>query len=776
VAAVVNARGEVLAGAAAAVPRRARRLRAGGPLVEVARKLHAVLTSGHRALGYNVQGACSVVEVIEDDETKTTTRRAPPDLRLAELADDCARRAPLWRPARSLTDGVLTPRRFTSHVLAQHLAGEYWVAAEAPAWVEWVALDIDAHPDQARDGALAGPRARERAERVLASVWRALRCSSTRQPGVFRSPGGGFHVWIALSRGAGAGNGETTWPAWFVRAWFSLVLRERGVDVSPGRCEVYPAGRRLRAPCGARMELLQPRNPDNPDDLRLIRWEGTYGLREERGDQAQRDQTHVRRVVPLVETFLAAYEASRRPLDEWLGRPEAAWDRAWGFLLWRADRASKNADGSLGGEEQSQQRDDVPPGGHAEDLAELVGGAVKEAEGIADLVVHPDPDPEADHLSDLPPDPDPDLPPAPAGELVRGRAWRNKVNHLVTRGLTSAGRRHDAVLALTFYYGAECGLSREATLQRLEDWCMRHTHAGSVTLAEEGRSAFVKVCRAEAANYFDGYAHRWPRRGGGVPCAPLADREWEIVALAHPSVRDEVAVLLSWLAGNADAAGIVGAPVELAGGLVAALCPERRVLVDGSRRRAAAVAVEELLRLGVMTLHRKHWAGCHGRIYKVWHRFGASVPPAAHQTRQEAPGGAKPAALVVAERRVPEGTLRAWSAGTTAPAWVKLDVDPDVTPPAVPGARAPWWVRLYTEREFTVEEFWYGDDTVIPLPHRERVRYPWMRPRPSTLPPGAPAPAQLTLAVPAELVPLLPGGLVSAVDGAWRAWARRDGA
>lgn len=761
-------RGEVLAGAVAAVPRRMRRLRAGGPLVDVARKLHAVLTSGHRKLGYNVQGACSVTELADDGG-----RRAPSDLQLAELADDCARRSPLWRPARTLTKGILTPRVFTSRVLAQHLAGEYWVAPEAPGWVEWVALDIDAHPDQARDGALAVPRARERAERVLASVWRALGCSSTRQPVVFRSPGGGFHVWIALSRGA-HGNGENTWPAWLVRAWFALVLRERGVDVAPGRCEVYPAGRRLRAPCGARMELLQPQQPDNPDDLRLIAWQGTYGLREERSNQAQRDQVHVRRVVPMVETFLAAYEASRRPLDEWLGRPEAAWDRVWGFLLWRADRASQKPDGSVGEGEQSQQRDDVPPGGHAEDLAELVRGSVEEhraAGSVAELVPHHGTDPEADHLSNLPPDPDPDLPPAPAGELVRGRAWRLKVNHLVTRGLTRAGARHDAVLALTFYFAAECGLPREATLQRLEEWCLRHTHPGSVTLATEGRAAFVKVCRAEAANYFDHYAHRWPRRGGGVPCAPLADREWQIVALAHASVRDEVAVLLSWLAGNADAAGIVGAPVELAGALVAALCPERRVLVDGSRRRAAAVAVEELLRLGVMTLHRKHWAGCHGRIYKVWHRFGASTPPAALQTRQDAPGVAKPAALVIAERLVPEGVLRAWSAGTTAPAWVELEADPAVVPPAVPGARAPWWVRLYTEREFTVEEFWYGDDTVIPLPRRDRVRYPWMRPRPAHRSPGQAEP--LALAVPAELVPHLPPGLADSIDGAWRAWQRR---
>ena len=52
-----------------------------------------------------------------------------------------------------------------------------------------------------------------------------------------------------------------------------------------------------------------------------------------------------------------------------------------------------------------------------------------------------------------------DVPPIPAADPgVRGRAFKEKVRRLLSEGITEPSTRHDAVLTLSFYWAATCGL------------------------------------------------------------------------------------------------------------------------------------------------------------------------------------------------------------------------------------------------------------------------------------------------------------------------------
>ena len=443
-----------------------------------ASRLYELISSGHDRLEFNVDARGPALTAIGADG-----KRWP--VQVGGSGDGSV--PPPWQRARELrAGGEIVPRRFNSFVLERHVSGKYSVAPAAAGWVQWVALDIDAH----RRSGESALEARRRALGVLGTVWRVLNCSADRHPIVLRSPGGGFHVWFPLTRGPGSVNPEHTWPARAVRGWFERHLTEAGLELAPGTLEVFPSGRCLRAPCGVGTVLLQATQPDEPDALGLVPWPDT--MRNERVDwRGEREalSSPVRRVVPTIRAFVAQWEAQRRTLAEWLGRPEAGWDPAWGPLGWRSDPAEANEPGPAGEknsggisspqDSRSQESDDLSLGVFAAPARMGVGEGSRvvrrSRSGRGRSGSDSDPIPD---LSITPAAPEVDVPQVPGGgPLVRGRAFRNKVERLVGEGVTDPSTRHDAVLTLAFYWAATCGLGVEQALARLEQWCRAHPHA-----------------------------------------------------------------------------------------------------------------------------------------------------------------------------------------------------------------------------------------------------------------------------------------------------------
>jgi hypothetical protein len=290
----------------------------GDELHALAVQLYGLLSSGHDALAWNVDARGPALTVLGADG-----KRRPVQIG----GGDAGASAPPWQRARELRPGgVEVDRRFNPWVLERHLRGKYSVAPAAPGWVQWVALDIDAHPAPGAPELVARRLAKARADRVLAGVWRALRCSAERHPLVLRSPGGGYHVWFPLTRGPSSSNPEHTWPALVARAWFERHLVAAGLELAPGVLEIFPSGRCLRAPCGLGQQVLQARRPDDPDALDLVPWPGTMASAERVDWRGERPalSAPVRRVVPMVRSFVAQWDAQRRTLAEWLGRSEAS--------------------------------------------------------------------------------------------------------------------------------------------------------------------------------------------------------------------------------------------------------------------------------------------------------------------------------------------------------------------------------------------------------------------------------------------------------------------
>jgi len=704
-------------------------------LHELAEQLCALIASGHDALAYNVDAHGAALTMLGGDGRRRAVSRG------GEGGVD----RPAWQRARELVDGAERDRRFNAWVLERHLAGRYSVAPAAAGWVGWVALDIDAHVMPGSPELAARRQAKERADRVLAGVWRALGCSAERHPLILKSPGGGYHVWLPLTRGETSSNPEHTWPAAVARAWVERHLVATGLELAPGVLEVFPSGRCLRAPCGRGVMLLHATRPSEPDALGLVPWSGTMADQQRidwRGVHTELSMP-VRRVVPMVRTFVAQWEAQRRTLADWLGRPEAAWDPTWGFLGWRDEDAAalgeispaKNSGGGNEGQKsRSQESDDVPGRRGA-----VPPGGVQEGLGrSADRRRSDSPIPD-DFLT--PPAPDVDLPPDPVGAvLVHGRAFKVKVRTYLRAGITASSTRHDAVLCLVFYWGATCGRDLEVVLARLAAWCRAHVHAGS-RLGARPR-VFLATCLREGRHYFEHYASRWRfrGRGDGGGLVALAPADHAVLADVDPRVRDEVAVILMWLAGRADDAGRVVEPVQIATGLLARLCGDRRILDEGKRRRTSTVALAELVRLGVLTLASEYRVGQRGRTWSVWYQFGSGALPrpislpaaqwaelasplvvaqaptlaiaAPIEPSADADAARAPIveARVVGERVVSEGLLRVLSDGTRGAPRTLLTLARDVERPTVtPAARLPWFVRMYRMRPFTPGQLWAPD-------------------------------------------------------------------
>jgi hypothetical protein len=744
-------------------------------------------------LGYSVQGAPALFELGPDGKV---TRARSAEEQTLEVSREAERTQ--WHAARILRAGKHEPRPFTPWTVRSHLRGDYSAAPESHRWASWVALDIDAH---VRPGE-AVEEARSRAVAMLGGVWRAFRFSSARQPVLLRSPRGGFHVWIPLTRGAGASNAEHTWPRDWVRSWIKFHLREAGIEERDGELEIYPSGRRLRLPCGVGTELLKPTRPDDASDLGLVPWEGTFSYR----DEALGGWRRVRRVLPMARAFCDAFEARRMTLAELLDRTDAEWDRSWAFfgrrpgVLPDAD-AKKTGEGDGSSDTPIQQIADVPPPGGTGGRVVLRGSRRGRGKGRA-----PRGEDGLDPNISSPADPDPDQPDEPVSGLPRGAAFARKVTQLLSRGITEPHARYDAVKTLTFHWGARCGLSRSLVLEHLERWCMGLPHEGSATLRDGGPAAFLKVCLREARSYYDACHERWPFRGrGGVPSAVLTTIDHVVLAHVEPRARDEAAAILSWLAGNADARGWVDDPVELAHGLLRVLCGERRMASAGSQRRRATVAVEELVRLGVLTMHTDYAVGSHGRVFQCWYRFGSGelarpfdlaaeaelvvpdAPPQARdrkrgtvtsETRHRTLNGALAGCRVLAERVVPEGTLLVLGDGTRAAPRVVLQRRRDQLPsPELVDARGiRWWTAHYVERRFSPGEFRHGDPMVaIKAGRRCWPVYGWMRDSAYRTKNASPLPlpanvTPLVLVIPQGVVEVMPADLRVFLSRPWQAW------
>lgn len=786
-------------------------------LHELAVQLYELIGSGHDALAYNVDARGAALTAIGADG-----KRRPIQAAGREGAEP-----PAWQRARELRDGVEVDRRFNPWVLGRHLRGRYSVAPASAGWVQWVALDIDAHPVPGSPEHVARRLAKERADRVLAGVWRALGGSAERHPLVLRSPGGGYHVWLPLTRGPMSTNPEHTWPAAVARAWVERHLLAAGLELAPGVLEVFPSGRCLRAPCGLGMQVLKATRPDDPEALGLVPWPGTMASAERvdwRGERGSLSAP-VRRVVPMVRTFVAEWQAQRRTLADWLGRPEASWDPTWGFLGWR-DEGPEGPGGEIASAEKnsvpaaavgsipSQELVDVPgrlggrrsggnEGGRAAGRRSVQEGCSSAASSSDENLIPP-------FAQDV------DRPPDPAGDPgVRGRAFREKVQGLLTRGVTEPGTRHDAVLTLAFYWAATCGLGEVGALARLDAWCKAHPHAGS-RLSDRPR-LFRDTCVREAAHYIAHHAPRWRfiGKGDGGGLATLTPADQAVVAAADARVQGEVAAILAWLAGRADGEGRIGEPVQIATGLLARLCGDRRVDEGGQRRRTTTLALAELERLGVLTLAREYHVGHRGRSWCCWYRFGsgelpraveissaawsAIAPERACAERAEVPlaaeaegelvvpegsaGVAAPAPTptpvsvrVLGERDVPEGVIQVLSDGVRGAPRTLLAVATDVgRPTARPASREPWFVRMFQRRTFTPAELLVADAAkVIPMPDLEARRRMTRRERlagasrapAAVVPLRAPAAEDLAAAVSAPTSPPLEPAPAPAVERA----------
>jgi hypothetical protein len=677
-----------------------------------------------------------------------------------------------WRPAVEIVRGLEEkPRKLTPWTVAHHLAGRSTIAPAASSWTSWIALDIDAH---APEGDAAAKReAMARRDRVLASVWRACGWSAEVQPIVLLSPGQGYHLWLPITRECGPDGGpvlDHRWPSAWAQSWMVHHLADSGVAVRGGVVEVFPSGNRLRAPCGRGSLLLQAMNPDDPDRLELVPMPGTFRPRV--------DDRPVRLIEASARAFVAQWDARRRPLAAWVGgRPGAQWDPRWGFLARRgANRDLKNSEVLLGGESgRSHERDAAPgpPRGAVSDPDPTVAGtgavgpvpgAGAAPPGRARAGRRPDPD-----LGSVKLNPSPVGVDTSAGEdtgpLVRGIHYHQKVARLLGEGITEPSTRHDAVLLLTFHFACS-GLDDRAVVDEIRAWCRAHAHAGST--ATDG-GTFERESVGCAVRYLRSHGHGWKRggaRGRRVVPRPLAAADAAVIAAVDPAVAVEVRALLGWLAGlPRTKEGRPGEAVELAGGLLYALAPERRVMVEGKRRRAWSIAVAELARVGVLALHTDYAPGTHGRVFACWYRFGsgelpavstvpaeawaeaAPLAPPAPTLAEVAPAPTGPVVVVgdvpaaptcavgavvavreLAAREVPEGRLRVLVAEGERFARVLLEAAaalPEVYTPA----RGAWWARMYRGRRFTPAELEGATPgKVIPFPGGPGgPRPPWTR-------------------------------------------------
>lgn len=545
-------------------------------LVGLVQQLFGVITDDMRGRRYNVR--------------RGPWRRSEVDGRM--VPDRFADEDGPWIRARDIRlDGRSVERKADHYVLAAHVRGDIDIAIEASTWCGYVVLDID-RPDVAYRPGEPVDAARELAadgarDRTLAMVWRAYEFGTGRLPVIWKTPGGGYHLYLPHSRPGGQ-----TWP----RRW-AVRLHERhldacGVERRAGVLEVYPTDTPLRAPCGRRMFLLDPTRPDDPDDLGLVPTCADARMVTRNG--VRQIEQH-RDVVRVVDEFLARMELARRPIEDWLWLPEPAWDERWG--PWGKMPRGEAGDAALASRSVENPHESVapPPKG---------GPGVSEGHG----------------------------------HLVFGAAWRAEVARLWSFGVRS-GSRHDGVLKWAWYWFVCRRAGREGTLAEVESWLRDPSipHE-SPTLKRHGIERFVRISIGEAARYvrrLEAYVGKesTPERTvdvSGLRTPQLRDPDRAVLRqVVSVEVHREATAILSYVSMHAAADGYVDGEVELGVAVLAAICGQRRIETDrGEKCRAAHVAVADLIAAGMISLAVDYSQGRHGRRYYVWYKFGSGELPA----------------------------------------------------------------------------------------------------------------------------------------------------
>jgi hypothetical protein len=587
-----------------------------------------------------------------------------------------------WRPAREWDGTECRNRTLSVADLAQHLAGTWDVAVEAPSWSSCLVFDIDRHLPWMHEHL---PREVQEATRqrdaTLTALWRALGFSASKQPVILQTPRGGYHVYLPLVWEAPPGT-ESRWPNAAMRRHVEHVLRREGIELKPGVLELYPSGVPLRAPCGRSTLLVYATRPDEPERLGLELVPGTFRGAADRGDltSARGDlpfagmelepQFQARRNVRgQITAFISALEGARRPLGEWLGTDAPLWDSQWGPFGSRISAGDRSTQPVS----PTNSRCSPPEGG----LRRV----------------------ERD------------------GWLLRGPAFFERVRDLLENGITHPGGRHDAALKLAFYWGAVRALPPFEVLARLNAWLQSHPHRSR--LRDMSPARFVHETVAEAWHYYRHHVVHCVGRAAatadgrpGVGRLQAVDEAVfldEVPADVWPGVR----AFLGFLARLAGEDGVVGQPVEMSYRFLIALCGDRRVWRGGQRRRLYRVALDELQRLGVLTLHRGYQVGMRGREFSVWYRFGAGELPQLTREGDRLVGVRAVSTGVLCALARADGTLR-----------LVLECKRQVQEAIEPGS---WWVRMFAARLFTVGEFLHArPDKAVPGP------WSWRRVRPET--------------------------------------------
>ena len=623
-----------------------------------ARALWAVLSDGHKRLSYNV----SRTYCLRDADTRKPIRSSWVD-------------RGTWRPARDVdAAGEHVDRTLNPFVLQKHLLGKYDVAWQAPSWTSLVVFDIDRHlpgrtpaHEASFETVLA---ANNKRDQTLARLWAAFGFGAHLQPVILQTPSGGYHVYLPLCRHTDDTAAERTWPAAWVRERIEHHLNQAGLSLSPGTLELFPSGVRLRAPCGLGQMLLDVTCPDDSDYLGLVPALGTT---------VDRAGTLSRRIGPLVRQFCTRLEQARRPLDQWLNLERPAWHPTWGPFGTRDEMAPQTS---------------VP----------------KKQEMEFQGVLHP-----SQHNVDVMGDGAVALGQESSGCLLYGKAFVERIRDLSQFGLTEPSQRHDAALKLVWYWGRVRALAKEEVLSLLREWLEGFCHVSHTR--QRSFTGFVKTCLREAAHYFDRHV-----RPGQRACASSRtdvalrllepeDERW-LQSNVNLEVRQEAILILRYLKGFANTSGRVPGTVNLSGQILASMCGERRISVveaDGvpKRRRATVLAMEKLVRLGVLALHTNYSTGRHGRLYTCWYQFGSGALP------KEDKAGRR----VLAVRSIEEGGLQVVSDGG------RVICELLTTPGSI--GKTPvvdqtlWWQRMYQRRSFTPAEFFEGDvRKLIPGPFR----------------------------------------------------------
>ncbi len=679
-------------------------------LVSEARELYTLLSGGHPRLTYYVSRTFAIRDRMEGE--------------CHDLVD-----AGEWRLAQEYVEDSLQPRTCNPFVLRKHLMGDYDVAIESPGWCGWLAFDVDCHvpgvatrrsppsvrlaperdervPGQLRleldvgnhvPGFATGPSpesvrlARERCDRVLGQLMDAFGLGRN-EPVLLGSPSGGFHVYLPLIRTEEAR--ETTWPAARIRAVVQRRLDAVGLELRPGVIELFPSGTALRAPCGRGMELLCSDS-----------WMPIPGTYRYRGKQ------RVRCIDAMVRQFLEQWRERARTLEEWTEVPGARWHAVFG--PWGDRKAEKLALGDLGGVCRSQDKEDVSPG---------TG------------------------------------PTGPHG-VLRGAAFVSEVRRLCLEGLTEAGTRHFALLRLLWYWRVCCRLEVVTCLARLEQWLRAFAH-----VTRKNPEQFLTESRREARLYLERLSvpdrGTWAVRSRRRVSCPIFSNDEKVVCLADQRVQREVRQILAFLHGHCLDNGVVPDAVLLSSHILRELVGERRIcerMPDGrlARRRAGVMAVEELIRLRVLTVDTDYSRGRHGRLYSCWYVFGSGVLPGEVLRQRLVSEGRLEAVCTERGRAIPRVRGVNWSRRS-------LPSEANLTP-----FRERWWMRSYLRQVLRPGDFL----------HDERLTF---APRASRFVPGAWEDRQRHKSGPRPILPegvaAVVAGMSEAVGGAilrsWELWAR----